>query len=51
MSWSIKNLQNEIDKLKEHDHKDGKVVIPLNANVLNGLGSLTGSVQRRNNLA
>lgn len=51
ITWSISNLQNEVAKLKEHDHKDGKVVIPLNANVLNGLGSIGGLAQRRNNLA
>jgi hypothetical protein len=26
MSLSIQNLQSEITKLKEHDHKDGKIV-------------------------
>jgi hypothetical protein len=29
LSWSINNLQTEITKLKEHDHKDGKIVIQL----------------------
>jgi hypothetical protein len=50
MSWSINNLQNEIAKLKEHDHKDGRIIIPINRSALNGLGSI-GSVSRRNNLS
>ena len=51
MSWSINNLQTEIAKLKEHDHKDGKLVLPLNAVALNTLGTLGGLASRRNNLA
>jgi hypothetical protein len=51
MSWSINNLQSEITKLKEHDHKDGKIIVPLHASALNGLGSIRGLASRRNNLA
>lgn len=51
MSWSINNLQNEVSKLKEHNHKDGKVVVPLNSNSLNGVGSIGGLASRRNILA
>jgi hypothetical protein len=51
MSWSINNLQNEITKLREHDHKDGKLVIPLNGSALNAIGSSVGLASRRNNLA
>ncbi len=51
MSWSINNLQNEITKLKEHDHKDGKIIIPLNASAPNALGSIGGLASRRNNLS
>ena len=51
MSWSISNLQHEVSKLREHDHKDGKIVVPLNGSALNGVGSLNGITSRRNNLS
>jgi hypothetical protein len=51
MSWSINNLQTEITKFNEHDHKDGKIIIPLNGSALNGLGNSNGVASRRSNLA
>lgn len=46
----VNNLEVEITKLKDHDHKDGKVVIALSNNALNGTGYLSGA-SRRNNLS
>lgn len=37
ISNHIHNLQIEVNKLKEHSHQDGKIVIPLNANSMNGI--------------
>ncbi len=48
---AIHNVSNEVQKLKEHTHADGKVVIPLNSNALNGLGYSAGLASRPNNLS
>lgn len=47
---SVNNIYLEIAKLKEHDHKDGKIVIPLNTSALNGFAAIGGLASRRNNL-
>lgn len=48
MSYSISNNTQEIQKLKEHSHQDGKIVVPLTSPNL-GIGLVGAS--RRNNLA
>jgi hypothetical protein len=39
---AVNNLQTDVSKVKEHDHKDGKIAVPINGSAPKGLGSVTG---------
>lgn len=51
MSYSINNISLDVQKLKDHTHAEGKVVIPLNSTAFNGLASPSGGASRKNNLS